>query len=74
MSTENVGDRIMSHPMNDQIKERLYEEFHDMTILDFVAWLESHKDTNAIAHAVYFNLDSLANRWVKEMFDSYPDS
>ena len=63
----------MSHQINDQIKERLYQEFHDMTVLDFVAWLETHKDTDDVAHKVYFGLDNLANRWVKEMFDSYPD-
>ena len=64
----------MSHPINDMVKESLYERFHDMTLLQFVAWLETHKDTDAVAQRVYFCLDSLTNKWVQEMFDSYPDS
>ena len=64
----------MSHPINDMVKESLYERFHDMTLLQFVAWLETHKDTDDVAQRVYFSLNSLTNKWVQEKFDSYPDS
>lgn len=74
MSTENVGDGIMSHQINDQIKDSLNEQFDEMSISDFIAWVETHRQTDEIAQSVYWGVDYLNRKWVKEMFDSYPDS
>ena len=57
----------MSHPINDMVKESLYERFHDMTLLQFVAWLETHKDTDDVAQRVYFSLDKNSTLTFKEV-------
>ena len=62
----------MSHPINDMVKESLYERFHDMTLLQFVAWLETHKDTDDVAQRVYFSLDSLTNKWGENRYSITP--
>ena len=60
--------------MNDKIFDTINDEWTDMTVEDLKDWLETHKDTDDVAQRVYFSLDSLTNKWVQEMFDSYPDS
>lgn len=74
MSTENVGDRIMSHPMNDQIIDVINDQWTDMSVEDLKDWLVTHRKTNEVADRVYIGLTYLEHKWKQEMFDSYPDS
>ena len=74
MSTENVGDRIMSHPMNDKVFDFVNDRWLEMSVDDFKDWLRTHRETDEIANRVYLGLDYLEEKWKQEMFDSYPDS
>ena len=63
----------MSHQINDQIFDRINDEWTDMNVDDFKDWLKSHKETDMVAKVVHDNLDSLEQKWKQEKFDSYPD-
>ena len=74
MSTENVGDRIMSHPMNDKVFDFINDRWFEMSVDDFKDWLRTHRETDEVADRVYIGLTYLEHKWKQEMFDSYPDS
>ena len=63
----------MSHQINDQIFDRINDEWTDMTVDDFKDWLKTYRETDMVAKVVHDNLDSLAQKWKQEKFDSYPD-
>ena len=52
MSTENVGDRIMSHPMNDKVFDFVNDRWSEMSVDDFKDWLRTHIETDEIANRV----------------------
>ena len=64
----------MSHQMNDKVFDFINDRWFEMSVDDFKDWLKTHRETDMVAKVVHDNLDSLANKWVQEMFDSYPDS
>jgi erythromycin esterase-like protein len=72
MSTENVGDRIMSHPMNDKVFDFINDRWFEMSVDDFKDWLRTHRETDEIADRVYLGLDYLEEKWKQEKLDSYP--
>jgi len=72
MSTENVGDRIMSHPMNDNVFDFVNDRWSEMSVDDFKDWLRTHRETDEIADRVYLGLDYLEEKWKQEKLDSYP--
>ena len=63
----------MSHQINDQIFDRINDEWTDMSVDDFKDWLKTHRETDMVAKVVHDNLDSLEEKWKQEKFDSYPD-
>ena len=63
----------MSHQINDQIFDRINDDWTDMSVDDFKAWLKTHRETDMVAKVVHDNLDSLEEKWKQEKFDSYPD-
>ncbi len=63
----------MSHQMNDQIFDRINDEWTDMSVDDFKDWLKTHRETDMVTKVVHDNLDSLEQKWKQEKFDSYPD-
>ena len=63
----------MSHQINDQIFDRINDEWDDMT-RDLKDWLKSRKDDSIDSHIVYNKLIYLERVWKRERFDSYPDS
>ena len=63
----------MSHQINDQIFDRINDDWTDMSVDDFKAWLKTHRETDMVAKVVHDNLDSLEQKWKQEKFDSYPD-
>ena len=63
----------MSHQINDQIFDRINDEWTDMSVDDFKDWLKTHRQTNEVADRVYLSLTYLENKWKQEKFDSYPD-
>ena len=63
----------MSHQINDQIFDRINDEWTDMTVDDFKDWLKTYRETDMVAKVVHDNLDSLEQKWKQEKFDSYPD-
>ena len=63
----------MSHQINDQIFDRINDEWTDMSVDDFKDWLKTHKETDDVADRVYQSLTNLENKWKQERFDSYPD-
>ena len=62
----------MSHQINDQIFDRINDEWTDMSVDDFKDWLKTHKETDMVAKVVHDNLGSLEQKWKQEKFDSYP--
>ena len=72
MSTENVGDRIMSHRMNDKVFDFINDRWFEMSVDDFKDWLRTHRETDEIADRVYLGLDYLEEKWKQEKLDSYP--
>ena len=62
----------MSHRINDQIFDRINDDWTDMSVDDFKDWLKSHRETDMVAKVVHDNLDSLEQKWKQEMLDSYP--
>jgi len=72
MSTENVGDGIMSHPMNDNVFDFVNDRWSEMSVDDFKDWLRTHRETDEIADRVYLGLDYLEEKWKQEKLDSYP--
>ena len=73
MSTENVGDRIMSHRMNDKVFDFINDRWFEMSVDDFKDWLRTHRETDEIADRVYLGLDYLEEKWKQEKLDSYPN-
>ena len=63
----------MSHQINDQIFDRINDEWTDMSVEDLKDWLATHRETDMVAKVVHDNLDSLEKKWKQEKFDSYPD-
>jgi len=63
----------LSHQINDQIFDRINDDWTDMSVDDFKAWLKTHRETDMVAKVVHDNLDSLEQKWKQEKFDSYPD-
>ena len=63
----------MSHQINDQIFDRINDEWTDMTVDDFKDWLKTYRETDMVAKVIHDNLDSLEQKWKQEKFDSYPD-
>ena len=72
MSTENVGDRIMSHPMNDKVFDFINDRWLEMSVEDFKDWLRTHIETDDVADRVYIGLTYLEEKWKQEKLDSYP--
>jgi hypothetical protein len=72
MSTENVGDRIMSHPMNDKVFDTINDKWFMLALDEFKDWLRTHRETDEIADRVYLGLDYLEEKWKQEKLDSYP--
>ena len=63
----------MSHRINDQIFDRINDDWTDMSVDDFKDWLKSHRETDMVAKVVHDNLNSLEQKWKQEKFDSFTD-
>jgi len=72
MSTENVGDGIMSNIFTDKVADFVNDRWFEMNVDDFKDWLRTHRETDMVAKVVHDNLDSLEEKWKQEKLDSYP--
>jgi len=46
------------------------EDFDEMSTSDLCMWLETHRNTDKICNKMYWNLDYVCKKWVKEMMES----
>ena len=54
--------------MMDKDYDRLTNNFDEMiTTSDLVMWLETHRDTDEICNKMYWDMEYVCKKWVKEM-------
>ena len=56
--------------MMDKDRDLLTYNFDEMSTSDLVMWLETHRDTDKICKKMYWDLDYVCKKWVKEMYQS----
>ena len=56
--------------MDNKDMDSLTYNFDEMSTSDLVMWLETHRDTDAICKKMYWDLDYVCKKWVKEMYQS----
>jgi ABC-type uncharacterized transport system substrate-binding protein len=56
--------------MDNKDMDSLTYNFDEMSTSDLVMWLETHRDTDEICKKVYWDLDYVCKKWVKEMHQS----
>ena len=56
--------------MDNKDRDLLTYNFDEMSTSDLVMWLESHRDTDEICKKMYWDLDYVCKKWVKEMYQS----
>ena len=54
----------------DKDRDLLTDDFDEMSTSDLVMWLETHRDTDEICNKMYWDLDYICKKWVKEMYQS----
>jgi hypothetical protein len=54
--------------MDNKDMDSLTYNFDEMSTSDLVMWLETHRDTDKICNKMYWDLDYVCKKWVKEMY------
>ena len=55
--------------MDNKDRDLLTYNFDEMSTSDLVMWLETHRDTDEICKKVYWDLDYVEKKWVKEKME-----
>jgi len=50
--------------------DEITENFDEMSTSDLCMWLESHRDTDDICKKMYWDLDYVCKKWVKEIMET----
>ena len=53
--------------MDNKDIDYLTEEFDEMSSSDLVMWLENHRDTDETCKKMYWDMEYVCKKWVKEM-------
>jgi hypothetical protein len=53
--------------MDNKDIDYLTEEFDEMSTSDLVMWLENHRDTDETCNKMYWDMEYVCKKWVKEM-------
>ena len=56
--------------MDNKDRDLLTYNFDEMSTSDLVMWLETRRDTDEICKKMYWDLDYVCKKWVKEMYQS----
>jgi hypothetical protein len=56
--------------MDNKDIDYLTEEFDEMSTSDLVMWLENHRDTDETCNKMYWDMEYVCKKWVKEMGES----
>ena len=57
--------------MDNKDIDYLSEEFDEqMTTSDLVMWLENHRDTDETCNKMYWDMEYVCKKWVKEMMSN----
>ena len=56
--------------MDNKDIDYLTEEFDEMSTSDLVMWLENHRDTDETCKKMYWDMEYVCKKWVKEIGES----
>jgi hypothetical protein len=56
--------------MDNKDIDYLTEEFDEMSTSDLVMWLENHRDTDETCNKMYWDMEYVCKKWVKEIGES----